>query len=83
MMLYRDGRFACHPRFRYFALNTEMRWHALQARKMYVHQNPDERLTVEELHEMIGDQIITFSNRVLHFATNLQGIQGNTDSNKG
>lgn len=25
MMLYRDGRFACHPRFRYFALNTEMR----------------------------------------------------------
>ena len=28
MMLYRDGRFAKHPRFRYFALNTEMRWRA-------------------------------------------------------
>ena len=26
LLMYRDGRFAQHPRFRYFALNTEMRW---------------------------------------------------------
>ena len=70
MMLYRDSHFSCHPRFRYFALNTEMRWRALQAGKTYVRQNPhDERLTVEELREMIGDQSVAFSNRVLHFAT--------------
>ena len=25
LMMYRDGRFAKHPRFRYFALNTDMR----------------------------------------------------------
>jgi len=31
LMMYKDGRFARHPRFRYFALNTEMRWRALQA----------------------------------------------------
>ena len=31
LMLYRDQRFAEHPRFRYFALNTEMRHRALQA----------------------------------------------------
>ena len=30
LMMYEDGRFARHPRFRYFALNTEMRWRALQ-----------------------------------------------------
>ena len=30
-----NGRFAEHPRFRYFALNTEMRWHALQAGQIY------------------------------------------------
>ena len=46
MMLYRDGHFACHPRFCYFALNAEMNWRALQAGKIYIHQNPhDERLT--------------------------------------
>lgn len=27
LMMYKDGRFAKHCRFRYFALNTEMRWH--------------------------------------------------------
>ena len=76
MMLYRDGRFACYPRFHYFALNTEMRWRALQAGKIYVRQNPhDERLTVEELREMIGDQSVAFSNRVLHFATTLRGTR--------
>lgn len=26
---YKDGRFAKHPRFRYFALNTELRWRSL------------------------------------------------------
>ena len=31
LMFYHDGRFAKHCRFRYFALNTEMRWRALQS----------------------------------------------------
>ena len=30
LMLYKDGRFAKHPCFHYFALNTEMQWCALQ-----------------------------------------------------
>ncbi len=30
LMKYDDGRFATHPRFRYFALNSEMGWRALQ-----------------------------------------------------
>ena len=30
LMLYHDQRFATHPRFRYFALNTQMRHQALQ-----------------------------------------------------
>ena len=38
--MYADGRFARHPRFRYFALNTEMRWRALQAGRIYVRQHP-------------------------------------------
>ena len=40
LLMYADGRFARHPRFRYFALNTEMRWWALQAGRIYVRQHP-------------------------------------------
>lgn len=40
LLKYKDGRFARHPRFRYFALNTEMRWRALQAGRIYINQHP-------------------------------------------
>ena len=36
LMLYHDKRFANHPRFRYFALNTLMRHRALQTGRIYV-----------------------------------------------
>ena len=50
LMKYTDGRFARHPRFRFFALNTEMRWRALQAGRIYIQQHPgDAQLTVDEL----------------------------------
>ena len=40
------GRFARHPRFRYFALNTEMRWRALQAGRIFIKRHPrDSRLS--------------------------------------
>ncbi len=35
LMMYGDGEFAKHNRFRYFALNTEMRWRALQTGRIY------------------------------------------------
>lgn len=76
LVMYKDGRFARHCRFRYFALNTEMRWRALQTGRIYVHQHPhDARLSVEELRDMVGRQGEAFSNRVLHFATSLRGMQ--------
>lgn len=40
LMLYHDGQFAKHPCIRYFALNTEMRYRALQAGRIYVCQHP-------------------------------------------
>ena len=61
-MMYEDGRFARHPRFRYFALNTEMRLRALQAGRIYVHQHPhDAQLSVEELQGMVSREGETFS----------------------
>ena len=76
LMMYQDGRFARHPRFRYFALNTEMRWRSLQAGRIYVRQHPhDAQLSVDELREMIGHEGEAFSNRVLHYATTLRGTR--------
>ena len=36
LMMYKDGHFAKHPHFHYFAMNTEMRSHALQAGNIYM-----------------------------------------------
>ena len=76
LLMYDDGRFARHPRFRYFALNTEMRWYALQAGRIYVHQHPhDARLSVEELGDMVAREGEAFSNSVLHYAASLRGTR--------
>ena len=76
LLMYKDGQFAKHPRFRYFALNTEMRWRALQAGRIYVRQHPrDAQLSVEELRDMVGREGEVFSNRVLHYATSLRGTR--------
>ncbi len=76
MLKYEDGRFARHPRFRFFALNTEMRWRALQAGRIYIRQHPgDAQLTVDELRDMVGREGEAFSNRVLHYASSLRGTR--------
>lgn len=76
LLMYHDRRFAQHPRFRYFALNSEMRWRALQTGRVYVHQHPnDARLSVDELRDMVGREGQAFSNRVLHYAGSLRGTR--------
>lgn len=76
LMLYDDGRFAKHCRFRYFALNTEMRWRALQTGRVYVRQNPeDAHLSIEDLRDMVGRQGEIFANHVLHYAASLRGTK--------
>ena len=66
LIMYDDKRFATkHPRFRFFALNTEMRWRALQTGRVYVKQHPgDAQLSLDELQDMVGREGQTFSNRV-------------------
>ena len=73
LLMYEDGQFAKHP---YFALNTELRWWALQAGCIYIRQHPhDAQLSVEELRDMVGREGEVFSNRVLHYATSLRGTR--------
>ena len=74
LLRYGDGQFARHPRFRYFALNTEMRWRALQTGRVFINQHPkDARLTLDELQDMVGHEGESFSRRVLHYASSLRG----------
>ena len=76
LILYHDKRFANHPRFRYFALNTLMRHRALQIGRIYVRQNPHNgHLTIDELRDMVGYGSDRLSNRVLHFGATLQGTR--------
>ena len=74
LMMYGDGQFAKHPRFRYFALNTTFRWRALQTGRVYINQHPkDARLTLNDLRDMVGRDGEHFSSRVLHYASSLRG----------
>lgn len=76
LMMYSDGRFAKHPRFHYIALNTEMRWRALQAGCIYIKQHPDDaHLSVPELRDMVGRMDTSFANRVVHYASSLRGTR--------
>src|SRR5436305_8748860 len=53
LIWYKDGRFARHTRWRYFALNSTMRWRALQEGRVYVRQNfNDEQLDVTDIQEI-------------------------------
>ena len=83
LLMYEDGRFARHPHFCYFALNTEMRWRALQTGRIYVQQCPqDAQLSMEELRDMVGHEGEAFSNIVLPMLAAYEG-QGSTGSSSG
>lgn len=74
LMMYGEGQFAKHPRFRYFSLNTEMRWRVLQSGRIFIKQHPqDARLSLSELRDMVGCEEEAFSSRVLHYAASLHG----------
>ncbi len=50
LLKYKDGRFAHHPCWWYFALNSQIQWRALQEGKVYVKQNlNDKQYTVKEV----------------------------------
>lgn len=63
LMIYGDGCFARHACFWSFALNTEMRWYAIQTGRLDV------------LHDMIGREGSSFTNHVLHCGINLCGTK--------
>lgn len=76
LMWYKDGRFARHPRWRYFALNSIMRWRALQEGRIYVKQNlEDDQLEVADIQEMIASGDKKLADRIMRYGEGLRGTR--------
>ncbi|XP_011404395.1 PREDICTED: uncharacterized protein LOC105313003 [Amphimedon queenslandica] len=76
LMKYDNGRFAKHPRFRFLALNTEMRWRANETGQIYIRQHSGEaHLTIDDLRDMIGREGESFSNKVVYYGASLRGTR--------
>ena len=74
LLLYKDGRFARHARWRYFALNSQMRWRALQEGKVYVKQSlADAQTTVTDIQERINQGDSHIADRIMRFGEGLRG----------
>lgn len=72
--LYPTGD-ADHTRWRYFALNSQMRWRALQEGRVYVKQSLNgEQLTVEEVQRMVESDI-HMADKIIRFGENLRGTR--------
>jgi len=67
LLKYKDRHFARYTRWRYFALNSQMRWRALQEGKVYIKQSLNaQQCTIEDLQKMlendshVADRIVRF-----------------------
>src|SRR5581483_395220 len=68
--------FARHPRWRYFALNSIMRWRALQGGKIYVKQNLDEGIIdVTDIQEMIANGDKNLADKIMRYGEGLRGTR--------
>lgn len=76
LLRWDDGRFARHPRFRYFALNTIMRWQSKRLARVYAKRNKnDARFTVGDLRELMGGDLEKIAARISRGGVNLRGTR--------
>lgn len=74
LIQYKDGRFVRHTRWKYFALNSLMRWRALQDGRIYIKQNlQDAQLTVTDIQERIAQGDKYLADRIMRFGESLRG----------
>ncbi|GBC48412.2 ATP-dependent DNA helicase PIF1 [Rhizophagus irregularis DAOM 181602=DAOM 197198] len=76
LLWYKDGRFARYLRWRYFALNSSMRWRALQEGQIYVKQNlKEEQINVSDIQEMIANGDNKIADRIMRYGEGLRGTR--------
>lgn len=65
LMLYKDGRFAKDPRFRFFAFNTIMRHSAISQATYYTDREHLTKLSIDELKKHVEDNDTLLKNIML------------------
>jgi hypothetical protein len=76
LMLFEDGRFAAHPRWRYFATNVVLRWRGLANAKIYLRQADGEQaLTAGAVRERLaeGDGGTRLAKQILYYGSTIAG----------
>ncbi|KAK3909608.1 ATP-dependent DNA helicase pfh1 [Frankliniella fusca] len=75
LLRYHDDRFAKHPRFRYFALNSIMRWTALSNGGIFVRKNSNfKNMNAEQLKEELENDP-SLIKKLMFYNSNLQGTR--------
>lgn len=75
LMKYKDERFAKHPRFRYFALNSVMRWSALQNGGVFVKKNSEFRnMKKADIKKKLEEDPNLFK-KMMFYNSNLRGTK--------
>ncbi|KAK3925970.1 LOW QUALITY PROTEIN: ATP-dependent DNA helicase pfh1 [Frankliniella fusca] len=73
LMRYKDKRFAQHPRFRYYAFNSEMRWRALKNGGVYVKKNEEfQDVSADYLKQKLEENPSLIKK---NYGSNLQGTR--------
>ena len=74
MLRYKDERFGRHTRWRYFALNSQMRWQVLLEGKVYVKQKlNDLTLRISDIQERIAEGDTHMADRIMKYGENIRG----------
>lgn len=75
LMNYKDERFAKHPRFRYFALNSIMRWSALRNGSIFVRKNSEyQKMKKSDLQTKV-DEDPNVMKKMMFYNSNLRGTK--------
>ena len=75
LMFYKDQRFARHPTFRYWALNTQMRHQADGYAKWFTRLTPDKMATIEELRALVNNPDSHLEDMITRKTANLRGTR--------
>ena len=74
LMSLEDGRYARHPRFRYYVWNLLQRKRAAQTGRVFMRRDEEARaISAEELHELLAGGNRSIENKLHYFARSLRG----------
>ena len=75
LMRYRDDRFSCHPQFRFWALNTQMRQQAFATSKWCTNRSANMMVDIETLREMASKNDSNLPKLLARKSVNLRGTR--------